>query len=313
MTDTLIGKAAIVTGAGRGIGSGVARLLAAEGAVVVVNDLGVELDGSGGEPSNAEGHAEGVAARITAAGGRAVASHLSVTEFENGAALVRQAIDVFGRLDIVVTCHGILRDRMIFNMTEQEWDDVIAVHLSGTFNVVRHAARHMRSQRAGRIITFSSTSGLWGNSGQANYGAAKSGVGGLTKVVARDVGRYGVTANAIVPMAQTRMTTGVPTAARTARASGGIALGVPEGTTEAEFDPEDIAPFVAYLASDFAAGVNGQFFLVYGKSVSLMSQPRLERTVLKPEGFWSVEELADLLPRTIAKDLPNPAPVASAG
>ncbi len=306
MTDTLIGKAAIVTGAGRGIGSGVARLLAAEGAAVVVNDLGVELDGSGGSAS----HAEGVVARITAAGGEAVASHDSVTTFEAGEALVRRAVDAFGRLDIVVTCHGILRDRMIFNMTEQEWDDVIAVHLTGTFNVVRHAARHMREQRSGRIITFSSTSGLWGSSGQANYGAAKSGIGGLTKVVARDVGRYGVTANAIVPMAATRMTTSVPPAARTARASSAIALGTPGEATELDFDPEDVAPFVAYLASDFAAGVNGQFFFVYGKSVSLMSQPRLERTVLKPEGFWSVEELVDLLPQTITKDLPNPAPAA---
>ncbi|MCH8848917.1 MAG: SDR family oxidoreductase, partial [Chloroflexi bacterium] len=161
-------------------------------------------------------------------------------------------------------------------------------------------------------ITFSSMAGLWGSSGQANYGAAKSGIGGLTKVVARDVGRYGVTANAIVPMAATRMTTSVPQAAQAARASGGIALGTPEGATETDFDPDDIAPFVAYLASDFAAGVNGQFFFVYGKSVSLMSQPRLERTVLKPEGFWSVEELIELLPRTIAKDLPNPAPAASA-
>ena len=309
MTETLIGKAAIVTGAGRGIGAGVARLLAAEGAAVVVNDLGVELDGSGGSAS----HADAVVAQIAAAGGRAVASHASVTASESGEALVAQALDAFGRLDIVVTCHGILRDRMIFNMTEQEWDEVIDVHLTGTFNIVRHAARHMREKRAGRIITFSSTSGLWGSSGQANYGAAKSAIGGLTKVVARDVGRYGVTANAIVPMAATRMTTSVPQAAQAARASGGIALGTPEGATETDFDPDDIAPFVAYLASDFAAGVNGQFFFVYGKSVSLMSQPRLERTVLKPEGFWSVEELVELLPRTIAKDLPNPAPAHADG
>ena len=309
MTDTLAGKAAIVTGAGRGIGSGVARMLAAEGAAVVVNDLGVELDGSGGGAS----HAEEVVAQITAAGGRAVASHASVTEFANGEALVAQAVDAFGRLDIVVTCHGILRDRMIFNMSEQEWDDVIDVHLSGTFNVVRHASRHMRSQRAGRIITFSSTSGLWGSSGQANYGAAKSGIGGLTKVVARDVGRYGVTANAIVPMAATRMTTSVPQAAASARASSGIALGTPKGATETDFDADDVAPFVAYLASDFAADVNGQFFFVYGKSVSLMSQPRLERMVLKPEGFWSVEELVGLMPHTVAKDLPNPAPAHADG
>ena len=303
MTGTLAGKAAVVTGAGGGIGSGVARFLAAEGASVVVNDPGVELDGAGGSAA----HADGVVAAIKEAGGAAVASYADVTEFITGEALVQQALHAFGRLDIVVTCHGILRDRMIFNMTEQEWDDVIAVHLTGTFNVVRHASAHMRQQRAGRIITFSSTSGLVGNPGQANYGAAKSGIGGLTKVVARDVGRYGVTCNAIVPVASTRMTTSVPEQARARRAERGIARAA-EGSGGVAFDPDDVAPFVAYLASDFTANVNGQFFYVYGKSVSVMSQPRLERSMLKPEGFWSVEELRELLPQGVAKDLPNPAP-----
>ena len=301
--NTLTGKAAVVTGAGRGIGSGVARLLAAEGAAVVVNDPGVDLDGSGGSAS----HADGTVQAIEAAGGSAVASYADVTEFATGEALVQQALDSFGSLDIVVTCQGILRDRMIFNMTEEEWDDVIAVHLTGTFNVVRHASGHMRQQRAGRIITFSSTSGLVGNVGQANYGAAKSGIGGLTKVVARDLGRYGVTCNAGVPMAATRMTTSVPDEARARRAEQGSARG-DLGISSLGYDPDDVAPFVGYLASDFAANVNGQFFFVYGKSVSVMSQPRLERSMLKPEGFWSVEELRELLPQGVAEDLANPAP-----
>jgi NAD(P)-dependent dehydrogenase (short-subunit alcohol dehydrogenase family) len=307
VTDTLAGKAAIVTGAGRGIGGGVARLLAAEGASVVVNDPGVDLDGAGGSAA----HADAVVSAIEAAGGAAVASYADVTEFATGEALVQQALGSFGRLDIVVTCHGVLRDRMIFNMSEEEWDDVIAVHLTGTFNVVRHAAAHMRQHRAGRIITFSSTSGLVGNPGQANYGAAKSGIAGLTKVVARDLGRYGVTCNAIVPVAATRMTTSVSDESRAKRAERGIARSA-EGASGVAYDPEDVAPFVAYLASDFAANINGQFFYVYGKSVSVMSQPRLERSILKPESFFSVEELRELLPQSITKDLVNPAPAQGA-
>jgi NAD(P)-dependent dehydrogenase (short-subunit alcohol dehydrogenase family) len=228
--------------------------------------------------------------------------------FKTGEALVQQALDRFGRLDIVVTCHGILRDRMIFNMTEQEWDDVIAVHLKGTFTVVKHACVVMRQQRSGRIIAFSSESGLVGNSGQANYGAAKSGIAGFTKVVARDMGRYGVTCNAIAPRASTRMTASVPTAAQAVRARQGIA-GIEEAlASEAQQDPDDVAPFVAYLASDMAASVNGQTFLVYGNTVSFFTQPRLQQTLLKPQGYWTVEELRELMPRTLLKGLVNPAP-----
>ena len=306
MTDTLAGKVAIVTGAGRGIGAGVAKLLAAEGAAVVVNDLGVDLDGTNATPQ----HADQTVAQTANAGGRAVASYADVTRFESGSTLVQQAIDAFGRLDIVVTCHGILRDRMIFNMTEEEWDAVIAVHLTGTFNVVRHAAAHMRQERSGRIITFSSTSGLVGNPGQANYGAAKSGIGGLTKVVARDLGRYGVTCNSIVPVAATRMTTSVSDEARARRAARGIARSA-EGASGVVFDPDDIAPMVGYLASDFAANVNGQFFYVYGKSVGLMSQPRLAQSIVRTDGFFSVDELRELMPQRITKDLVNPAPARS--
>ena len=171
MTDALKEKVAIVTGGGRGIGRGVARFLAQEGARLVVNDFGANLDGTGRSPSPAD---EAVA-EIRAEGGEAVANYDSVVEFRAGEAVVQQALDSFGRLDVVVTCAGILRDRMVFNMTEEEWDDVISIHLKGTFNVARHACVVFRQQRSGRIITFTSESGLLGNTGQANYGAAQVG------------------------------------------------------------------------------------------------------------------------------------------
>ena len=217
MAHLLNDKVAIVTGAGRGIGRGVARLMAEEGARVVVCDLGVNVDGSGADVSVADS----VVAEIREGGGEAVACTENVASMEGGEKIVQTAIDSFGRLDIVVTVAGILRDRMVFNMSEQEWDDVIAVHLKGTFSVVKNAAVLFRQQRSGRIITFSSTSGLYGNSGQANYGAAKDGIAGFTRVVARDMGRYGVTANSISPSAATRMTTSVPDEARELRAARG--------------------------------------------------------------------------------------------
>ena len=200
MANLLNDKVAIVTGAGRGIGRGVAHLMAAEGAKVVVCDLGVNVDGSGADLSIADA----VVSEIREAGGEAVACTENVATMDGGEKIVQTALDNFGKLDIVVTVAGILRDRMVFNMSEQEWDDVIAVHLKGTFSVVRNAAVLFRQQRSGRIITFSSTSGLYGNSGQANYGAAKDGIAGFTRVAARDLGRYGVTANSISPSAQTR-------------------------------------------------------------------------------------------------------------
>ena len=301
MTDILKDKVAIVTGAGRGIGRGVAKLMAAEGAKVVVVDPGVSLDGSGSDSSLADQ----VVNDITAAGGVAIASKESVATMEGGETIVRTAFDSFGRLDALVTCHGILRDRMVFNMTEQEWDEVISVHLKGTFTVVKHACLLFRQQRSGRIITFSSESGLVGNSGQANYGAAKSGIAGFTKVVARDMGRYGVTANSIAPRALTRMTADLPDSATEARTRGGIAS--IEGEVDLHHaDPDDVAPFVVYLASDFAANINGQTFLVYGGDVSIMSQPRPLRSIYY-EGRWPLETLAPLAAEYLTKDIANPA------
>ena len=309
MADTLKDKVAIVTGSGRGVGRGVAKLMAAEGAKVVVVDPGVNVDGTGFDQS----FAEQVATEIRQDGGEAVACLESVTSMAGGERIVQAAIDNYGKLDIVVTCAGILRDRMIFNMSEQEWDDVIAVHLKGTFTVVKNACILFRQQRSGRIITFSSQSGLVGNSGQANYGAAKSGIAGFTKVVARDMGRYGVTANSIAPRATTRMIGAIPDSANEIRARGGVAS-LSDSDELQSLDPDDIAPFICYLASDYAANVNGQTFLVYGSEVSLMSQPRPQQSIYNPSGHWSMEEIAPQTRNHLTKGIVNPAappPVAT--
>ncbi|MBX3026046.1 SDR family oxidoreductase [bacterium] len=300
----LRGRVAVVTGAGRGIGRGVALELADQGAQVVVNDYGVSLDGR--EPTSEP--AEAVVAEIRAAGGEAVANASSVAEWGSAKTIIDQAVERFGRLDILVTCAGFLRDRMVFNMNEEEWDAVVGVHLKGTFNCVRHAAPLMRAQRGGRLITFSSGAGMFGNPGQANYGAAKAGISGLTKVVARDLGRYGVTANSICPVAATRMTmTEATLKAREIRKQQGIVREESALRQLENLKPEDVAPLVAFLASDFAANVNGQMFLCAGTSYSLLSLPRAEKTLYK-EGRWTLDELDALVPQTLTEGLLNPAP-----
>ena len=300
MANLLQDKVAIVTGAGRGVGKGVAHQLSEEGAKVVVVDLGVNVDGTGANQSVAEQ----VANEIKEAGGTAVACAESVATMAGGENIIQTAIDSFGKLDIVVTCAGILRDRMVFNMSEEEWDDVIAVHLKGTFTIVKNACILFRQQRSGRVITFSSTSGLYGNSGQANYGAAKDGIAGFTRVVARDMGRYGVTANSISPSASTRMTTSVPEEARSLRASRGITSG---SSTTLRGEPEDIAPFVTWLASDESSHVNGHVFHVTAGLISLLNEPDPIKTIHK-EGRWTLEELAKVFPATLGLELHNPAP-----
>ena len=300
MPNLLKDKVAIVTGAGRGIGRGVAMLMAAQGAKIVVVDPGVNVDGSGSDNSIAGQ----VVAEIKANGGEAVPCMESVATMSGGETIIQTALDSFGKLDIVVTVAGILRDRMVFNLTEEEWDDVIAVHLKGTFSIVKNACVLFRQQRSGRIITFSSTSGLYGNSGQANYGAAKDGIAGFTRVVARDMGRYGVTANAISPSASTRMVASVPDEARELRANRGIAAG---GSTVLRGGPDDIAPMVAWLATDEAAHVNGHVFHVTEGLINLLNEPEPVKTIQK-KGKWTVEELARVFPSTIGLELYNPAP-----
>ena len=295
----LEGKVAVVTGAGRGIGRGVAKLLASQGAAVVVADVGAALDGEGEDSTPAAQVVE----EISELGGRAVASYHSVATMEGGENIVKTAMEEFGRLDIVVTAAGILRDRMLFNMSEQEWDDVMGVHLKGTFSVVQPASKIFKEQGSGRIVTFSSVSGLYGYGGQANYGAAKDAIAGFTRVVAKDLAKYGVTANAISPGAQTRMTDSIPDSTKDMRK--GEFLPPPEGTLTTE--PEQVAPMIAWLASDQASEVTGRIFHTVGNRVSLMNSPEQGRSIHKA-GRWTVEEIAGVFPETIGMDLVNPAP-----
>ena len=299
MADRLKDRVAIVTGAGRGIGRGEALLLAQEGAAVVVNDFGGSSGGEGGEQTPAEE----VVAEIKAAGGKAAANYGNIADFQTGEDLVKQAVETFGRLDIVVNNAGILRDRMVFNMSEEEWDSVLAVHLKGHFNLTRHACVVFRQQRSGVIVNTSSESGL-GNMGQVNYSAAKEGIIGLTRTVARDMGRYGVRCNAIRPRAATRLT--ISDDMRAAAERGGAA-GMTIETLQA-FEkanpPEAVAPMVVWLCTDEAANVNGRDFLVVGNQIGLYSEPEIIAQVQSDHG-WTIDELSKLMPEQVTKDLVN--------
>jgi NAD(P)-dependent dehydrogenase (short-subunit alcohol dehydrogenase family) len=257
---SLDGKVAIVTGAGRGIGREHALALARAGAHVVVNDLGATLAGEGADATPAQQ----VVAEIETLGSRAIANGANVADFAEAEALVGQAVETFGRLDILVNNAGITRDRMLVNMTEDEWDSVVAVHLKGHFAPTRHAAAHWRERsKAGedvraRIINTSSPSGLFGNVGQANYGAAKAGIAGFTLIAAQELARYGVTVNCLAPNARTRMTEA---------AFGEIP--VPEDGFDA-MDPANMSPIVVALCADEAQNVTGQCFFVYGGAVNVL-------------------------------------------
>jgi NAD(P)-dependent dehydrogenase (short-subunit alcohol dehydrogenase family) len=300
----LKGRVAVVTGAGRGIGRGVALLMAENGARVVVNDYGVKGDGS--EPSSEP--ANEVVREIQAKGGEAVAVADSVATMQGGARIVNTAIERFGRIDILVTCAGILRDRMIFNMAEEDFDSVVATHLKGTFTCVRAACVPMREQRYGRIVTFTSGAGLFGNPGQSNYGSAKSAIAGFTKTIARDLGKYGVTANSVSPVAGTRMTlTPEYFKAREIRKAQGIVREERGVASIEDLSPDDVAPMVVYLASEEAASVNGQIFLCAGPSYALVSQPRPVATIFK-EGRWTLDELEAMVPTALMQGVANPAP-----
>jgi NAD(P)-dependent dehydrogenase (short-subunit alcohol dehydrogenase family) len=281
----LKGKVAVVTGAARGIGKEIATLMSRLGARVVVNDYGGTEAGQGG----AQTPADEVVSEIRKGGGEAVANYDSVASMAGGQRIVQTALDTFGRIDIVVNNAGILRDRMIFNMTEEEWDAVIDTHLKGTFAVTRAAAPHMREQRAGRFINMTSTSGLVGNVGQANYAAAKLGIVGLTKVTALDMARYNVTANCISPFAWTRMIGTIPTETEAQKA---------RVEKIKKMSPAHIAPVAAFLASDLAKEVTGQVFGVRGKEIMLFGHMRPIMRVHHAEG-WTVERLAEIFPGTL--------------
>ena len=290
----LEGKVALVTGAGRGIGRGVALLLAKEGAAVVVNDLGTALDGRGVDT----GPAATVVAEIEAAGGRAVANTDSVADYQAAEGMIQQAVDAFGKIDIVVNIAGILRDRMVYNMTQEEWQAVLDVHLKGTFNTSKWASIRFREQKSGRLINFSSTS-AFGAPGQPNYAAAKAGIIGLTLSCAAALARVGVTANAILPTGTTRMIDSIPRAREAVAATGKLPSELAEGT---EYDPANVAPLVAFLASDAAQPISGHIFGSFGYNVALMSQPKVIKT-LRSGHPWTVDELCEVIPQTLGPEM----------
>ncbi len=282
----LDGRVAIVTGAGRGIGRSVALLLARQGASVVVNDLGAALDGSGSDA----GPAQQVVTEIAAEGGKAVANAADVSDHGAAQALIRAAVEEFGRLDVLVNVAGILRDRMVFGMSEQEWDDVIRVHLKGTFSTTKFAAAHWRSLRdesaQNRIINFTSVSGLHGAAGQPNYAAAKMGIVGFTYSCANALGKYGVTANVVSPGAVTRMTDSVPAGRRRRPAA-----------ADDERSPDNVAPVVAYLASEESGWINGRIVHASGYEVALYNNPEPIVRIIGT-GPWDPDALAGQVERS---------------
>ncbi len=282
----LDGKVAVITGAGRGLGRSHALLMAQEGAKIVVNDIGSEWDGTG----KATGPADDVVKEIKAAGGEAASSFESVMDFDGAKKIIDCAVDNFGKLDILVNNAGFLRDKMTFNMTKDEWDAVIQVHLTGSFNCGRWACSYWREQSkagnpiSGRLINTMSHAGLLGNAGQPNYASAKLGIGALTMVWAREMAKYNVTANAIVPMARTRMTTQTT-------ALGGMFAEAKEGEFD-EMAPDNVSPLVAYLGTDHAQNITGRWLSIRGGKLELWLPPRLAKSI-DIERKWTVKEISE--------------------
>ncbi len=273
------GKVVVITGAGRGIGAAIARLMAAEGASVVVNDVGVSLAGTGGD----EAPAHEVVAEIEKAGGAAVANTDSVAGFASAGKIIQCAVDTFGRIDCVVNNAGILRDVIFHKMTEDDWDAVLTVMLKGAFNTCRHAADHFRRQTSGSFVHMTSTAGLIGAVGQANYGAAKLGLVGLSNNIAHDMQRFNVRSNCIAPVAWTRMTASIPPSDPEA---------VKRIEQRKQVTPEFNAPLAVFLASDAARDVTGQVFAVRKNEIFLMSQSRPLRGIHRAQG-WTPQTCAE--------------------
>lgn len=300
-------KIAIVTGSGQGMGKAIAIALARAGAKVVVNNRSPESKG---------GNAEETAKIIKEAGGEAIPIYGNVGHMEVCEKLVKEAIDTWGTIDIVVNNAGINRDRMVWNMSEEEWNAVVDVILKGTFGCTKFAAVHMREKRKGRIINMTSGAGIDGNAGQPNYSAAKGGVVGFTKSCALALGRYGITVNALSPQAETRMWRMVtPERAREMGVVRGLvtkeeAAAISDGEVYTRIfgAAEDVTPIVVYLASDRAANINGQIFFASGGRISLYGAPTQIKTIYK-KGRWSFEELASVMPGSLASGLVNPAPL----
>ncbi len=280
----LDGRVAIVTGSGRGIGREFALCFAREGAAVVVNDVGVSLDGRGTE----EDPAAQVCKEIEALGGKAVPNYDSVTDYDGAANIVRTAVDAFGTLDILVNNAGIVRDKTLLKMDESDFDAVVAVHQKGTFNCTRHAAEVMKDKGYGRIVNITSSAGLRGNFGQTNYGAAKAAIMGMTFVWSMELGRYGITVNAVAPAGATRMT------ASLYERSG--------KEPPPEENPALNAPLVAYLASEPAAHVNGQILGRTEYAYTIFQQPKQIAWMWK-DGGWSASEVAEKFDATLGQHL----------
>ena len=299
MGDRLKDRVAVVTGSGQGIGESIAVALAKEGAKVVTNNR---------RPGTSGGDAETAAKEIIGMGGQAVAFFGSVSEFDGAQKLIQAAVDNFGRLDILVNNAGADAPRMVWNMTEEDWDRCVDSFLKGSFNCIRHACGLMREQRWGRIINTTSSAWL-GTVGHCNYGAAKAGIVGLTRAVAREMGRYGVTCNAYAPTAATRFTVSEDIIAGfKKRYEAGL-------MTKERYEelinppgPETVTPLLVYLCTDEAADINGQVFDVTGGNIAIYSEPVKRKSIGKEEGLWTVEELIELVPKILLEGYQNPAP-----